>query len=97
MKIENFAQAGTVESSDALVTVSPSDKLEIEITSPVMAQFGASIEESARQVLEDLQIESGKLKIDDHGALDCTLRSRIQTAIFRSLGIKDNLPWRDKI
>ena len=44
MKLIRKAVAGTLESSDALVEVSPAPGVELEIESAVMAQFGDAIE-----------------------------------------------------
>ena len=97
MRLENTAHAGTLESSDVQVIIEPQEELEITIQSSVMAQFGDQIRETVEDVLKILEVENGKIIIDDRGALDCTLRSRVQTAIFRSIGQTENLPWRSKI
>ncbi|NMA18375.1 MAG: citrate lyase acyl carrier protein [Clostridiaceae bacterium] len=85
MKILKKAQAGTLESGDVLVTVKPSDTLMIEIESPVARQFGDAMERSARDVLESMGIYEGAVHLADQGALDCTLRARLHTAIHRAL------------
>lgn len=85
MKILKKAQAGTLESGDVLVTVRPSDTLVIEIESPVARQFGDAMERSARDVLESMGICEGAVHLADQGALDCTLRARLYTAICRAL------------
>lgn len=97
MRLENTAHAGTLESSDVQVIIEPQEELEITIQSSVMAQFGDQIRETVEDVLKTLEVENGKIIIDDRGALDCTLRSRVQTAVFRSIGQTENLPWRSKI
>ncbi|WP_099321211.1 citrate lyase acyl carrier protein [Anaerococcus sp. Marseille-P3625] len=97
MKIQNKANAGTLESSDAEVSVYPCDELKIEVKSSVYAQFGRQIEETVKEVLDKLDIKAGEVVVDDRGALDCTIRSRVQTAILRANGIKENIPWGDKI
>lgn len=97
MVIENKANAGTLESSDALVNVYPSDELKIEVESTVYAQFGRQIEETVRSVVDKFEITSGEFSIDDRGALDCTIKSRVETAILRANDIKDSIPWGDKI
>ena len=51
MQIKKAAMAGTLESSDAQVTVV------------------------------------------DKGALDCTLKARVECAVYRSNDITENLPW----
>jgi citrate lyase acyl carrier protein len=34
-------------------------------------------------MLEEFNIEEGNIKIQDMGALDCTIKARIETAILR--------------
>jgi len=97
MKIENKASAGTLESSDAEVNVYPSKELKLEVKSSVYAQFGSQIEQTVKEILDNLEIESGEILVDDRGALDCTIRSRVETAILRSNNITENIPWGDKI
>lgn len=97
MKIENKASAGTLESSDAKVNVYPSEELKLEVKSSVYAQFGSQIEQTVKEILDNLEIESGEILVDDRGALDCTIRSRVETAILRSNNITENIPWGDKI
>ena len=97
MKIKNQASAGTLESSDAEVNVYPSDELKVEVKSSVYAQFGKQIEETVAEVLDNLDIDAGEIVVDDRGALDCTIRSRVQTAVLRANEITENIPWGDKI
>lgn len=97
MEIKNKAKAGTLESSDAEVEVFPSDKVEVNVKSTVYAQFGKQIEEVIQKVLDNFEIKSGKIQVDDRGALDCTIKSRVETAILRSNNITEDIPWGDKI
>ena len=88
------AVAGTLESSDAQVTVEPSENgLELEISSSVMNQYGRQIRATVMQTLERLDVQSGKVTVVDKGALDCTLKARVECAVYRSNDIKDALPW----
>lgn len=87
MQIKEPAIAGTLESSDVLVEMTPgSDTLEIELNSPVKAQFGESILASVQEILKENKIENGHVKLDDHGALDCTIRARVLTCLRRASG-----------
>lgn len=85
MKIVKEALAGTLESSDLLVKVSPlaEEALEVVINSEVMRQFGARIEEVVRETLGKLEVEAGLVVVEDKGALDCAIRARVQTAVLR--------------
>ena len=93
MQLKHNAIAGTLESSDAQVMVEPADELTIMIRSEVEAQYGDQIRATAEEVLNNLGVEGISLVIQDQGALDCTIRARIQTAIFRAAEVTDNLPW----
>ena len=87
MKITKYAIAGTLESSDAMVTVEPSNILEIEIESVVMAEYGQQIKQIAQQTLQQLGVTTAKVHISDRGALDCVLSARLQTAVYRGKGV----------
>lgn len=88
MKITCNAVAGTLESSDVYVKVEPCDTLEIAIESVVYNQFAEEIEASVRAVLAGMGVESGKISINDKGAIDCVIQARVETAIKRAGGNK---------
>lgn len=84
MKINKIAIAGSLESNDALVTIRPIEGgIKLEIDSIVGKQFFDRIEEVAYRTLEELEVDSVSLKIQDRGALDCVLEARIETAVLR--------------
>ena len=95
MVIQKPAVAGTVESSDALVSVEPGDgKIELTLTSSVMNQYGRQIRETVLETLERLDVKSVKINVVDKGALDCTLKARVECAVFRSSGASEKgIPW----
>ena len=95
MIIQKPATAGTVESSDALVSVEPGDgKIELTLTSSVMNQYGRQIRETVLETLERLDVKSVKINIVDKGALDCTLKARVECAVFRSSDTSEkDIPW----
>jgi citrate lyase subunit gamma (acyl carrier protein) len=78
-----LAQAGTIESNDCLVMVSPSETLIIEIESIVFEKFGDAIEQTIQEVLIE-QNKVCKVKIIDKGAYDYTVRARLITALRRA-------------
>ena len=84
MKLIKQATAGTMESSDLMVTVKPAEELSVEIQSPVLIQFGDSIRESVVEVAQSLGVSGAEISIDDRGALDCTIRARVETALLRA-------------
>ncbi len=94
MVIEKAAVAGTLESSDVQVTVQPGSALEIAIESTVLNQYGRQIRATVKETLDRLEVKGGKITIVDKGALDCTLKARVECAIFRSCGKSaENIPW----
>lgn len=75
--------AGSKESNDCLITIESSDKRNIEINSIV----GAFFYDQILKVVEDTLEEQGLIKVnvlvEDKGALDYTIKSRLLTAIER--------------
>ena len=94
MEILKSAVAGTLESSDAMVTVEPgTDGITLEISSSVMNQYGRQIKNTVLETLERLQVKSARVTVVDKGALDCTLKARVECAVFRSSKLESNIPW----
>ncbi len=94
MEIKKAGMAGTLESSDAQVTVEPGDgRIDFELDSAVINQYGNHIRDVAMETLDRLGIDNVKLKIVDQGALDCTLKARIEGAVYRAVDQYENLPW----
>ncbi len=75
--------AGSLESNDVVMTVSESDRLEIEIDSIVKEYFGDRILKVIEDTLKARNISKIKVKCSDKGALDYTIQSRLITAIER--------------
>ena len=74
MEVKKAAMAGTLESSDAQVTVEPGNG-------------------SVLETLNRLDVKDAKVTVVDKGALDCTLKARVECAVYRSNDITENLPW----
>lgn len=93
MEIKN-ANAGTLESGDILVQVAPSEQggLEITLESSVAYQFGDRIREVIAETAKEFGVDGVKINAVDKGALDCTIRARVATALVRATG-KD--VWKD--
>jgi len=94
MDILKNAIAGTLESSDVFVKVSPSQDgtLTLHIQSEVIKQFGKQIRATVVQTLEALSVSAATVVVSDKGALDCVLRARVQAAVLRAADAKD-LDW----
>ena len=45
------------------------------------------------ETLERLEVTNAKVTVVDKGALDCTLKARVECAVYRSNGIAENIPW----
>ena len=88
MNITSIAVAGTLESSDIYVEVEPCDTLELEIESVVLNQFGEEIRATILSMLEELGVTTGRISVQDKGAIDCTIRARVETAVRRAGGEK---------
>ncbi|WP_274953696.1 citrate lyase acyl carrier protein [Angelakisella massiliensis] len=94
MEIKKSAIAGTLESSDVQVVVDPGENgIELTIQSSVINQFGPQIKAVVLETLQRLGVTSGKIAIVDRGALDCTIKARVECAVYRSNDQVDNLPW----
>ncbi len=85
MNPTKVAIAGTLESSDVMVRVRPAETLTIEIKSPVLEQFGEDIRKTVLEVLAERDITAADIEVVDRGALDCTIRARLETALERAL------------
>ncbi len=98
MKIKETAVAGTLESSDAMITVEPGSGIQLSIESSVINQFGRAIRESLMEVLNRLEVTDVKVTVVDKGALDCTLKARLECAVFRANGSSESdVPWGGQI
>jgi len=82
--IQRIAQAGTLESSDCLVTVSPAPTLELEWRGATSALFAERNRALVESVLKETGLSGVKVQLQDQGALELTLRSRLKTALERA-------------
>ena len=94
MVIEKSAMAGTLESSDCMVTLEPGEGISLDLSSSVMNQYGRQIKATVLETLDRLDVKTGKVTIVDKGALECTLKARVECAVFRSSDASSaNIPW----
>ena len=77
MEIKKSAVVGTLESSDIMITLNPSDagRIDIQLESSVEKQFGAQIRRVIEDTLTRLGIQSAQVVAVDKGALDCTIQA----------------------
>ena len=76
--------AGTLESSDIMITIAPADEITVNLISSVSQFYGESIMATIKGVLEELNIKGAMVEAVDHGALDCTIRARVFAASERA-------------
>ena len=94
MEILKSAAAGTLESSDCLVTVEPGEGIHLELSSSVMNQYGRQIKAAVLETLDRLGVQNVNVTVVDKGALECTLKARVECAVFRSSDASSaNIPW----
>ena len=94
MEILKSAVAGTLESSDAMVSVEPGEGIELSLSSSVMNQYGRQIKATVLETLDRLGVKDAKVTVIDKGALDCTLKARVECAVFRSCDKSAaGIPW----
>lgn len=94
LKIMKPAVAGTLESSDAMVTVEPGEGITLDISSSVINQYGKAIRSTILEVLDNWKVTDARVSVVDRGALDCTLRARVECALFRADESSEQIiPW----
>lgn len=97
MKVVERAMAGTMESSDIMITIqdNPEKGIRIQLTSSVEKQFGEHIRETIKDYLEALKVEDAEVIAVDKGALDCVIKARVYTAAHRACQ-KDTYCWEGR-
>lgn len=94
MEIKKTALAGTLESSDVQVMISPNESgITIDLVSDVKKQFGEAIVARVKQVLSAYDITDATVKIVDKGALDSVIKARMIAAVQRALDIVEEPKW----
>jgi citrate lyase subunit gamma (acyl carrier protein) len=87
MKIQQNSVAGTMESSDIMINLAPgSAGIEIDLQSIVEKQFGHEIRRAITETLDALEVKDVRVQAVDKGALDCIIRARVKTAVYRAAG-----------
>jgi citrate lyase subunit gamma (acyl carrier protein) len=92
MKPKTPSQAGTFESSDVIFLIEPlpeNSGRKIELYSTVLHQYGESFSQIVTEMLDQFQITDIHIIAKDKGALEPTIKARLETAIRRSLGIQE--------
>ncbi len=97
MKIHQAGIAGTLESSDITIHIEENEGkgIEIQLKSTVLNQFGNQIRHVIQETLQELGITDVLVRATDKGALDCTIRARLLTAVSRATH-SSCFPWEVK-
>ena len=94
LEISRVAVAGSLESSDVQVTVTPAEEqVTLELSSSVLMQYGRRIRRVVLDTLAALGVETALVTVVDKGALDCTIRARTECAVYRAMGYWGPIPW----
>ena len=94
MMIREAGIAGTLESSDITIHIEANEGkgIEIDLQSSVENQFGNQIRKVIRETLQELGVKNALVRATDKGALDCTIRARVLTAVNRACR-SNTYPW----
>jgi citrate lyase subunit gamma (acyl carrier protein) len=84
MKITTKSSAGTMQSSDLVVTVEPADRLEIQVESTVKQQFEHLIRAQIERTLARHGVTRAIVRVSDRGALDYAIDARVEAALRRA-------------
>lgn len=89
MELKAAGTAGTLESSDVMITIEPTQSggIDLSLESSVLNQYGRQIKAQVLASLERLGVKNAKVIVNDHGALDCTIKARVECAFYRGCGI----------
>ncbi|MDO5061639.1 MAG: citrate lyase acyl carrier protein [Peptostreptococcaceae bacterium] len=94
MEIKKLAVAGTLESSDAQVTIEPNATgIEFSLESSVINQYGRQIKAVVLDTLKNLDVQNASIRVVDKGALDCTIKARVECAVHRAAEQNKNFAW----
>lgn len=85
MEIKKTASAGTMESSDIMITVTKGETpgVTVRLTSSVEKQFGSQIRAVITDCARQLKVTDACITAIDQGALDCVIKARTKTALYR--------------
>jgi citrate lyase subunit gamma (acyl carrier protein) len=92
MKPKIAAQSGTFESSDVIFLIEPlpaNSGRKIELFSTVLHQYGESFNKIVMEMLDSFGMTDIHLIARDKGALEPTIKARLETAIKRSLNMQE--------
>ena len=65
----------------------------IHYSCAVIHQFGNRIREVVMETLKKFEVDDVKITVVDKGALDCTIKARVEGALSRSTDQFENILW----
>ncbi|MCD4714923.1 MAG: citrate lyase acyl carrier protein [Clostridiales bacterium] len=88
MEIVKSSSAGTLDSCDIQIRIETNEigTNEIYLKSVVEMQFGDQIKSLISGVLDKHNLKGVTVNAVDRGALDCTIKARVESAVMRALG-----------
>lgn len=95
MELIKEGMAGTMESSDINIKISPNQGkgIKIQLRSAVEKQYGDVIRQVIKETLMKIGVEDAKVVANDKGALDYAIKARVQTAAFRAANQENAVDW----
>ena len=87
LKLHKAAQAGTIESSDILVSIAPAPAgtgIQLDLMSQTMPQYGRHITKLITGILEEQGVADAVVQANDMGAIDLVIEARVKTALGRA-------------
>ena len=84
MTLLHTAAAGTLESSDCYVTVSPDETFKLKYSGANIEIFTKRTERLVKSVLDENNIACANVTIEDRGAIEITIKARLETALERA-------------
>ena len=84
MTLLHTAAAGTLESSDCYVTVSPDETFKLKYSGANSEIFAKRTERLVKSVLDENNIACANVTIEDRGAIEITIKARLETALERA-------------
>jgi citrate lyase subunit gamma (acyl carrier protein) len=89
MTLRHTGKAGTDESSDIFIEITPSDTLTIVLESKVEKLYGKKIRDLIEKTLQDMGVSGAMVHARDKGALDYAIRARVKAAVRSGRGESD--------
>lgn len=84
LQLFHTAHAGTLESSDCLVTVAPGEGFALDYRGANSVIFAKRTELLVRGILEKHSLKEARVTIQDQGAIEITIMARLETALLRA-------------